>query len=367
MSLDKNIENLERRFEATGDISFGYQLALLYLRANQSHSFYRTLIQIYLNDPGNESGISIAVLLMQKLSLKDIEKTVSEPNESNKYLACAYAIFYVYHILFELPIDQISMTDHYPGYELMPRLNDHVYINVYTGRWPQACYRFERRFPTYFSQDFKNAREVLSKFYGLEEEYPDFEKIWDPAAQSFIDYPTPERVIILSSSPSFDFEKGRPLQAWRGKWRRPEGLVSFQVVESYDINDVPPPDEDDEGYYEWYENQVVPHYLNTYMVEQSYGGPEEGGWWFNSGEPLATAVIGEWRRGDLMDLQNRRQNEFMEDLEKEFPFMALINLSYDLYGAEQTAQWQAMFGSGLAIQTQEHPAKFFPQQRPHYE
>lgn len=27
-------------------------------------------------------------------------------------------------------------------------------------------------------------------------------------------------------------------------------------------------------------------YLNTYEVWQSYGGPEEGGWWYQSGTPV---------------------------------------------------------------------------------
>ena len=27
-------------------------------------------------------------------------------------------------------------------------------------------------------------------------------------------------------------------------------------------------------------------YLNTYEVWQSYGGPEEGGWWYQSGSPV---------------------------------------------------------------------------------
>jgi hypothetical protein len=29
-------------------------------------------------------------------------------------------------------------------------------------------------------------------------------------------------------------------------------------------------------------------YLNVYAVTRHYGGPEEGGWWFNAGEPLAS-------------------------------------------------------------------------------
>jgi hypothetical protein len=32
-------------------------------------------------------------------------------------------------------------------------------------------------------------------------------------------------------------------------------------------------------------------YLNTYLVSQAYGGPEEGGWWYETGEPKQSIII----------------------------------------------------------------------------
>lgn len=32
-------------------------------------------------------------------------------------------------------------------------------------------------------------------------------------------------------------------------------------------------------------------YINAYAVTRHYGGPEEGGWWYNAGEPLASVPI----------------------------------------------------------------------------
>lgn len=32
-------------------------------------------------------------------------------------------------------------------------------------------------------------------------------------------------------------------------------------------------------------------YVNAYLVCRVYGGPEEGGWWFNAGEPLASVPV----------------------------------------------------------------------------
>jgi hypothetical protein len=32
-------------------------------------------------------------------------------------------------------------------------------------------------------------------------------------------------------------------------------------------------------------------YLNAYLVSRVYGGPEEGGWWYDAGEPIACIPI----------------------------------------------------------------------------
>lgn len=37
-------------------------------------------------------------------------------------------------------------------------------------------------------------------------------------------------------------------------------------------------------------------YVNAYAVTRNYGGSEEGGWWFNSGSPLASVPVKAERR-----------------------------------------------------------------------
>jgi hypothetical protein len=32
-------------------------------------------------------------------------------------------------------------------------------------------------------------------------------------------------------------------------------------------------------------------FVNVYLVSRVYGGPEEGGWWYDSGEPLASVPV----------------------------------------------------------------------------
>ena len=34
-------------------------------------------------------------------------------------------------------------------------------------------------------------------------------------------------------------------------------------------------------------------YLNVYIVDRAYGGPEEGGWWYDYGVPYASVPLGE--------------------------------------------------------------------------
>lgn len=41
----------------------------------------------------------------------------------------------------------------------------------------------------------------------------------------------------------------------------------------------------------------TPLYLNVYLANRAYGGPEEGGWWYDVGEPLASRRL---RRSEKM-------------------------------------------------------------------
>jgi hypothetical protein len=47
-------------------------------------------------------------------------------------------------------------------------------------------------------------------------------------------------------------------------------------------------------------------YLNVYRVYQCYGGSEEGGWWFQAGEPLESTLISD---ESLEDFRNKKDFE----------------------------------------------------------
>ena len=38
-------------------------------------------------------------------------------------------------------------------------------------------------------------------------------------------------------------------------------------------------------------------YVNVYSVTRHYGGPEEGGWWYNAGEPIESRLIADEDEG----------------------------------------------------------------------
>lgn len=51
------------------------------------------------------------------------------------------------------------------------------------------------------------------------------------------------------------------------------------------------------------------YYVNTYDVDRGYGGPEEGGWWYDLGVPVASVPFDTLREAEA----------FQEEIEKRFP------------------------------------------------
>lgn len=76
-------------------------------------------------------------------------------------------------------------------------------------------------------------------------------------------------------------------------------------------------------------------YVNAYIVTRHYGGPEEGGWWFNAGEPLASVPVSD----------NGDPEVIREDLRVKF----------------------ADLNREVAVYIEEEFATYFPKERPHYE
>ena len=96
-----------------------------------------------------------------------------------------------------------------------------------------------------------------------------------------------------------------------------------------------------------YERQTV--YANVYKVAQNYGGPEEGGWWYDSGEPLESVKV------DPFMMQDERDK--------------LVVKLKENWADEQHPRGRRSCAGGPDVEVcfQNHFAEAFPQNRPHYE
>lgn len=73
-------------------------------------------------------------------------------------------------------------------------------------------------------------------------------------------------------------------------------------------------------------------YVNVYIEEQAYGGPEEGGWWYLCGDPVSSCLCDSWQEAI------NQYNNFCEK-----------------------------FDSPYSVRLEPNFAESFPKYRPHYE
>jgi len=98
-------------------------------------------------------------------------------------------------------------------------------------------------------------------------------------------------------------------------------------------------------------------YINAYSETRHYGGPEEGGWWYNHLEPLASIPI-EAEEDDQGIITPKDQLQF--DVQCDYLRETLSEYEYgDIYSVRG--------GSELAIIIQDHIAEEEPKYRPRYE
>lgn len=114
-------------------------------------------------------------------------------------------------------------------------------------------------------------------------------------------------------------------------------------------------------------------YLNTYETYQAYGGPEEGGWWFECGTPVQSVFYSEQ---DLDEFLEQNDQETIKDT------LSRTTLAYTK-GQPPTPRKTGYGGYTFAPGSDEpltyeednrfislfegHFAEAYPQQRPHYE
>ena len=84
----------------------------------------------------------------------------------------------------------------------------------------------------------------------------------------------------------------------------------------------------------------------AYEVDRMYGGPEEGGWWYDAGDLICKATTDNPARAELIAETWRSE---------EFPY---TRKRYSVLGGEDY---------DVVIYENEEPPAFFPEHRPHYE
>ena len=93
------------------------------------------------------------------------------------------------------------------------------------------------------------------------------------------------------------------------------------------------------------EPQHCPYYVNVYEVGQGYGGPEEGGWWFSTGDPLVEECL---------------------IFETEDAAEAGANLLRAAFPSTRK-QYSVNGGEDYEVRIEDHPPRSWPTHRPHYE
>ena len=96
-------------------------------------------------------------------------------------------------------------------------------------------------------------------------------------------------------------------------------------------------------------------YVNAYAVSRRYGGPEEGGWWYDAGRPVASVPWPEYMDSTLIESSKVWLRKVLsEELEEH---------------SLETVDRFSVCGDGedLVICVEDDIATPYPLQRPHYE
>ena len=91
--------------------------------------------------------------------------------------------------------------------------------------------------------------------------------------------------------------------------------------------------------------QAPTRYVNVYLVDRCYGGPEEGGWYYDAGAPIYSHKL---ERGE-------RARDLVERFERRFAHLA------GRYGRSSV-----IGGPDVEVRIEREPAKAFPAVRPVY-
>ena len=87
-------------------------------------------------------------------------------------------------------------------------------------------------------------------------------------------------------------------------------------------------------------------FVNVYEIDRCYGGPEEGGWWFDAGYAKETRAV-----GTLDEARAAYRNLLAAWPDEDGPGVSSVIYS----------------GGNYNVCVERHPARDYPEARPHYE
>ena len=98
-------------------------------------------------------------------------------------------------------------------------------------------------------------------------------------------------------------------------------------------------------------------YVNVYRANQLYGGPEEGGWWYDVGEAVSSEMVTEFfgtstfsNTEDVLGMTKYKWQSWCDRQNEGKPGIGSVNCD----------GW-------YLVKVQDHIAKNFPNRKPHYE
>lgn len=141
-----------------------------------------------------------------------------------------------------------------------------------------------------------------------------------------------------------------------------EGEVERWYAESYDATagvvwheECPVHDELRESYFrEFTEDVHIQMYVNVYDVHDAYGGPEEGGWWYQAGSAVASIPV----PGKITRRTQYGQSVLRTQADEKYEALAM-ELVVASYGTPEK-------GGDMKVRVEDHPAEDYPKHRPYY-
>ena len=117
-------------------------------------------------------------------------------------------------------------------------------------------------------------------------------------------------------------------------------------------------------------------YVNAYEVTREYGGPEEGGWYYDAGEPMASVPVSfppfnidPYHECDPQEQCDGYETDYVDTTILPDEVVKRIDQAQQLLRRELSDlnDARSMFTSRLVICVCRHIGKSFPVGRPRYE